>query len=156
MSDSPSDAVTREQALARTRSYLELLQQQRWDEWIDLWAQDAVLEFPYAPKGRPRIYRGRRDILEYMSGTTRSIVVDSVADLRVFPMLDPQTVVVELGINGHLIGNGAPYDQRYVTFFEFEDGKIRHYREYWNPLISIEAHGGHDAWTRAFSEREEA
>jgi hypothetical protein len=53
---------------------------------------------------------GKKDILRYMSGTTESIAVDSAASLRVHQMLDPQIVVAELGINGHLISNGAAYN----------------------------------------------
>ena len=39
--------------------------------------------------------------------------------------------------------------QRYVTFFQLKDGKIQHYREYWSPLITMEAMGGYDAYMRA-------
>jgi len=89
----------RNQTLKKAQSYLELLQAQDWDKWIELWADDAILEFPFAPKNRPSIYRGKRDILTYMSSTTRSIVVDSVAELKISPMLDPNKIVVELTIN---------------------------------------------------------
>jgi len=58
-----------------------------------------------------------------MSSTTRSIVVDSVAELKISPMLEPNKIVIELTINGHLKSNRAQYNQRYVTFFEFEFGK---------------------------------
>jgi hypothetical protein len=87
-----------------------------------------------------------------MSSTTRSIVVDSVAELNISPMLDPNKMVIELAINGHLLSNGATYNQRYVTFFEFEFGKIKHYREYWNPVVSIEAYGSYEAWMKFNSE----
>jgi len=142
----------RKQTLEKAQSYLRLLQAQDWDNWINLWADDAILEFPFAPKNRPSIYRGKQDILTYMSSTTRSIVVDSVAELNISPMLDPSKLVIELAINGHLLGNGATYNQRYVTFFEFELGKIKHYREYWNPVVSIEAYGSYEAWLKFNSE----
>jgi len=141
----------RKQTLEKAQSYLNLLQAQDWDKWINIWADDAILEFPFAPKNRPSIYRGKQDILTYMSSTTRSIVVDSVAELKISPMLDPNKIVVELTINGHLKSNGAEYNQRYVTFFEFESGKIKHYREYWNPIVSIDAYGGYEAWMNAHS-----
>jgi len=73
------------QTLKKAQTYLELLQAQDWDKWINLWADDAILEFPFAPKNRPSIYRGKQDILSYMSSTTRSIVVDSVAELKISP-----------------------------------------------------------------------
>jgi hypothetical protein len=74
--------------------------------------------------------------------------VDSVADLIISPMFEPTKIVIELTINGHLISNGAQYNQRYVTFFEFEYGKIKHYREYWNPLVTIDAYGSYEAWMK--------
>ena len=138
----------RKQTIETAQSYLRLLQAQDWDKWINLWADDAVLEFPFAPKNRPSVYRGKQDILTYISSTTRSIVVDSVAELNISPMFDPNMLVIELTINGHLLSNGASYNQRYVTFFEFESGKIKYYREYWNPIISIEAYGGYEAWMK--------
>jgi len=141
-------AELRKETLEKAQSYLKLLQAQDWDKWIKLWADDAVLEFPFAPKNRPSVYHGKQDILAYMSSTTRSIVVDSVAGLKISPMLDPNQLVIELTIQGHLISNGATYNQIYVTFFEFESGKIKHYKEYWNPLVSIEAHGSYEAWMK--------
>jgi len=141
-------AELRKETLEKAQSYLKLLQAQDWDKWIKLWADDAVLEFPFAPKNRPSVYHGKQDILAYMSSTTRSIVVDSVAGLKISPMLDPNQLVIELTIQGHLISNGATYNQIYVTFFEFESGKIKQYKEYWNPLVSIEAHGSYEAWMK--------
>ena len=45
------------------QSYLFLYSQQRWDEWSDLWADDGVLEFPFAPPGRRGHYVRKADIL---------------------------------------------------------------------------------------------
>jgi len=36
-----------------------------------------------------------------------------------------------------------------VCVFEVRDDKLVAYREYWNPLVSIEAHGGLDEWLAA-------
>ena len=154
MADSTTNKAEeqRKQTLEKAQTYLELLQAQDWDKWISLWADDAILEFPFAPKNRPSIYRGKQDILTYMSSTTRSIVVDSVAELKISPMLEPNKIVIELTINGHLKSNRAQYNQRYVTFFEFEFGKIKHYREYWNPLVSIDAYGSYEAWMKFHNE----
>jgi ketosteroid isomerase-like protein len=74
------------------------------------------------------------------------MAIDSVADMRVHPMLDPETAVVELAINGRALATGRPYNQRYVIFIEAKGGKIRRYREYWNSQISTEAFGGVDPW----------
>jgi hypothetical protein len=33
-------------------AYQRLIAEKRWAEWIKLWAEDGVCEFPYAPRGR--------------------------------------------------------------------------------------------------------
>jgi ketosteroid isomerase-like protein len=144
----------RTSTVATANAYYRLLQAQDWPNWIDLWAEDALLEFPFAPDRCPMSYRGRGEILKYMSGTAQSIVVEAVADLKISPMHDPERVVAELTINGHLREDGAAYNQRYVTFFEISHGRITHCREYWNPLISIDAHGGYKAWMRSIGRRD--
>ena len=146
MTENKTADEVREHVLAQTNAYLEHLRSQDWDAWIGLWAEDSVLEFPYSPRDRIRTYRGKDLILEYMKGTTESVVIDGVLFLEVFPTVDPEKIVVELQIDGHLKSNGADYDQRYVTFFEFENGLIKHYREYWDPTLYPEAMGDPDAW----------
>ncbi|MEH2334264.1 nuclear transport factor 2 family protein [Nostoc sp.] len=146
-----TDDAIRDRTLKSVRSYLDLMRAQRWDEWIDLWADDAILKFPYAPEGRQGVFKGKEAILTYMSGTTGKISVDSVADLQIYPMLDPEAATVELEINGRLLLDDTPYNQRYITIFQFKGGKIQHYREYWNPLISMKAYGGYDAWMAQFA-----
>ena len=145
----------RAQALGLVQSYQKLLGQQRWDEWIELWADNGVLEFPFAPDGRQNTYVGKAAIKNYMAGTEGKVAVESVASLNAHPMLDPNMVAAELTINGRAVKTGGPYNQRYVLFFEIENGKLKRYREYWNPLISVDAFGGRDAWTASFGSPKE-
>ena len=77
-------------------AYQTLLREKRWQEWIDLWADDGELDFPFAPEGRQRTYRGKDEILTYMSGTPGRVVIDAVEKVKVFPMQDPEVAVVEL------------------------------------------------------------
>lgn len=65
-------------------------------------------------------------------------------------MTDPSVACVELSIRGTMAGSGAPYNQRYVVIFETQDGLIKHYREYWNPLVVMNAYGGLDAWLASY------
>jgi len=136
------------------QSYLALYAQQRWDEWIDLWADDGVLEFPFAPKGRKSRYAGKADILDYMKSTAARmggrIKSEGLEYFTVRPMQDPTTVCLEMAVKGRLLETGAPYKQSYISIIETQGGKISLYREYWNPLVSIDANGGREAWTAAF------
>jgi hypothetical protein len=142
---------TRAATLRVVAAYQTLLGQKRWDEWIDLWAEDGELDFPFAPEGRRRTYRGKAQILAYMAATPGKMAIDAVDSVTLWPMQDPATAMAELTIRGHIPATGAPYNQSYVLVFETKGGKLWRYREYWNPLVSIDAHGGdRAAWTAAF------
>ena len=136
-------------------AYQTLIGQGRWDDWIELWADDGVLEFPFAPAGRRRSYQGKADILAYMKHATGRIAADAVTQMRFFPMRDPDIAVVELSIKGRALASGAPYNQSFVLFFELKNGKLSRYREYWNPLVTIDAMGGREIWTEGFGFPEE-
>jgi ketosteroid isomerase-like protein len=123
----------------------------KWDEWIELWADDGELEFPFAPAGRQSIYRGKAEILAYMKAASGKMKIDGITAMKITPALDPHIVTVELTVKGQILSTGLPYNQRYVFMFEVKDGKLSRYREYWNPLISIDAKGGDRAgWTAEF------
>ena len=143
----------REQTLQLAQSYQSLLSRQRFDEWIELWAEDGTCGFPFAHESRRRVYQGKREILAYMAATQGRIAIDAVTEMRVHPMLDPEVAAVEFAVSGRVLTTGRPYNQRYVAFLEAKDGKIWRYREYWNPLVSVEAHGGLEAWLSADTER---
>lgn len=145
---SSRDDEIRAQTLALVQSYATLIAQQRFDEWIELWAEDGVCEFPYSPPGRQAVYTGKQEILAYMAATPGKMVIDEMVERRVHPMLNPAMVAAELTIKGRALTTGKPYNQRYVAIFEAKDGKLWRYREYWNPLISIEAFG--EEWVSSF------
>ncbi len=144
------DDELRSLTLELGRSYQALIAERRLDEWIELWDDDGSCEFPFAPPGRKRLYRGKREIYAYMTAYPGRIAIDSVADQRVHSMLDPEVAVIELAIRGRALPSGRPYNQRYVAFLEARNGKVWRYREYWNPLVAIEAFGGMDAWLSGF------
>jgi ketosteroid isomerase-like protein len=145
----PSDDDVRAATLQVVGAYQALLVEKRWAEWIELWAEDGELCFPFAPLGRKSIYRGRAEIRDYMSEVGR-VVVDSLVTGQLFPMQDPRVAVAEFTVKGHAADSGAPFNQSYVMFFETKGGKIWRYREYWNPLVTIDALGGRQSWTDGF------
>ncbi len=136
--------------------YLALFAQQRWDEWIDLWAEDGVLEFPFAPPGRRGRYVGKSDILAYMKPLAGRMTSMELDYFRVHPMLDPAMSCLEMAVKGKIAATGAPYHQTYISIVETKGGKLTLYREYWNPIVSMDANGGRAAWTEGFGSPEAA
>ena len=127
------------ETLTLMQQYQRLLTEARFGEWIELWADDGVCEFPFASPGRPRLLQGKEQILAYMTAYPSRIFIEGVDKLRVHPALDPNVVVVEMTIKGRAVETDKPYNQQYVIVAETRDGKLTHYREYWNPLMSAEA-----------------
>lgn len=140
----------RQATLRLVGQYQALLGQGRWDDWIALWAEDGELDFPFAPAGRQRVYRGRAEILAYMKAASGKMVIDGVEAMRMIPAEDPAVAMVEVSIRGRAAQSGSPYNQSYVLVFETEAGRLKRYREYWNPLVSIDVFGGREAWTAHF------
>ncbi|MYW00174.1 nuclear transport factor 2 family protein, partial [Streptomyces sp. SID3343] len=48
------------------RHSLRLLLDKNIPGWVGLWADDGVMEFPFAPDGRPARLEGREAIAAYM------------------------------------------------------------------------------------------
>jgi ketosteroid isomerase-like protein len=138
----PSDMEKRARTLQLVRTYVDTLKDSRIDEWGGLWAEDAVCEFPFARDVERRIYTGKDAIVAYTRAIMGRIRVDRIERLRVMPLEDPEGVVIEAVIEARILPEGNPYHQTYVAVCETKDGKILHYREYFNPLVSEEALSG--------------
>ena len=136
------------------QNYMFLFSQRRWEEWIELWAEDGVLEFPFAPAGRRSRYVGRAEILGYMKATAARmearIKSEGLDYFELRPMQAPSSFCLEMAVKGRVLQTDAPYLQKYISIIETSSGRISLYREYWNPLVSIDANGGREAWTQAF------
>lgn len=126
--------------------YQVLLSSGDWERWGALWADDGVLEFPFAPEGKAKAYQGRVAIVAYMREAAAAFEVSQVKSQRVHTMSDPAVACVELSISAVLRGADQPYEQSYVVFFEVSNRLIKRYREYWNPLSAIKAYGSMDEW----------
>jgi ketosteroid isomerase-like protein len=61
--------------------------------------------------------------------------------------------VVEFTCDGTVIETGRPYNQHYVALLTFDaNGKILVYRDFWNPLVAIEAFGGAHTFIKSINE----
>jgi len=136
------DAGSRERTLQLVRDYVAALKDARIDEWGELWAEDAICEFPFARDAEHRVYTGKDAIVAYTAAIMGRIRVDDVERLRVMPLEDPEGVVIEAVIEARILPEGNRYHQTYVAVCETKDGRIQHYREYFNPLVSEKALGG--------------
>ncbi|MFJ9928950.1 nuclear transport factor 2 family protein [Streptomyces misionensis] len=120
------------------RHGLRLLLDKDIPAWVGLWAEDGLMEFPFAPEGWPRRLAGKEAVAAYMRHYPDHIDLRDFTDLRIHETTDPETIVAEMRGVGRLVETGAPYDMTYIAVVTVRDGRITNYRDYWNPLAVLE------------------
>ncbi|SEF14359.1 hypothetical protein SAMN05428954_6963 [Streptomyces sp. 2112.3] len=120
------------------RHSLRLLLDKNIPAWVALWAEDGLMEFPFAPDGWPQRLEGKEAIAAYMRRYPDHIDLHDFPDLRIHQTTDPQTIVVEMRGVGRLVETDAPFDMTYIAVVAVRDGRITSYRDYWHPLAGQE------------------
>ncbi|MCS7478474.1 nuclear transport factor 2 family protein [Umezawaea endophytica] len=110
-----------------------------------LWAEDGVLEFPFAQPGAPRRVEGRAAVQEYLREYPDLLNVREIPEQVVHLTADPDVVVVEFTVNGVVVPTAKPYTMSYIAVITVRDGEIRHYRDYWSPAAAADVMGGLDS-----------
>ncbi|MEV7141889.1 nuclear transport factor 2 family protein [Streptomyces tauricus] len=133
------DVARRAAAQHAVAEHLRLTAAGHTEEWVELFAPDAVLEFPYAPAGVPKQVAGRDALLAHMRGFPETFDVE-FGDLVFHDTVDPSLVIVEFRSKGTALPTGKPYEQTCISVVRSDDNaRITHYLDYWNPLVAIEA-----------------
>jgi ketosteroid isomerase-like protein len=99
---------------------------------VQMYDDDAVHEFPFAPEGRPERLNGKAAIAEYMKNLPALVRFDSFDDVRVREAGDE--LIVEANGHGRRVGSGAPFHMQYVWFITHKNGRVSRFRDYMNPL----------------------
>ncbi|MEU5838899.1 nuclear transport factor 2 family protein [Streptomyces diacarni] len=125
------------------RHGLRLLLEKNIPAWVGLWDDDGVFEFPFAPEGWPERLEGKAAVADYMRHYPDHIDLHAFPRVHIHETGEPDTVVVEMRGVGRLVSSGAPFDMTYIAVVTAVDGRITHYRDYWNPL-ALPRDGGAD------------
>ncbi len=113
--------------------------QQRWlhnDPGFqeDLLAEDAVIEAPFAPAGRPSRFVGRKEFLAFARPAWSAFPVRFTAcrTLAIHDTSDPEVIVVEYELTGTHTTTGHQATAGFVGVLRVRNGTIVHWREYQN------------------------
>lgn len=120
------------------RRSLRLLLDKNIPGWVGLWAEDGIMEFPFAPQGWPERLEGKEAIAAYMRDYPDHIDLRDFPDLRIRQTTDSETIVVEMRGVGRVVETDSPFDMTYIAVVTVQDGLITSYRDYWNPLAVLE------------------
>ena len=102
------------------------------DRYVEMYAPDAVHEFPFAPDGGVGCLEGRDAIAAYMRQIPGRVRLGSMSDVRVREAGDE--VIVEATGHHHRVADGMPRTLNYVWFITRRSGQVTHFRDYMNPL----------------------
>lgn len=107
------------------------------ERWLTLLAEDAVVEFPYARSlGGPSRLEGIDAIRAYFAPITKHFQGLTFTNVQRYPSVDSTTGWLEVHGTATLQPGNIPYEQDYVMRVQVREGRIVHYREYWNPLAA--------------------
>ena len=96
----------------------------------DFWAEDVVIEVPFARPGRPRRYAGRREFLDATRESRAALPVrfEAMRDVTVHEAGD--TFVIEYELAGTVLTTGHQAAARFITVARVRDGRVVLWREY--------------------------
>jgi ketosteroid isomerase-like protein len=101
-----------------------------------LWADDAVLEFPFAPPNQPKAsWQGRDELQARAEWVAENFVGAAHVDVELFPSVDPGLVWARSRMADSATAFGHPYPQTYLFAFAVCDGRVTLAQVYSDPLL---------------------
>lgn len=135
MTETPPETIQAFTAMLRTA--LGKRVSPKGDSFMDLVADDIVMEFPFSWAGLPAQLNGSAEIAQHLEGLSGLITLDRMGEPLVHETTDPELVIVEVDGAGRGVTTGEPYEQRYICVIRTRNGRIVHYKDYWNPLAIL-------------------
>jgi len=124
----------------RVREIMVLADAMRIDELVEMFADDAVMELPFAPGRMPRRHEGKTAIGDFQRFARDSFREFSMTVDDIHETTDPHVIVAEHRSVAVVAENGRPYCNHYVTFFTFDDdGRITKWREFYDAGVVVRA-----------------
>jgi ketosteroid isomerase-like protein len=113
--------------------YFQLLSALDIDAWIQLWAENCTVLTPFAPRAPHRI-DGREALHAFYAAQAATYTQLAYPGTEIHPLQDPTKLLARWYPKGELAAGGS-YANENVGLFEFDQqGRIRHFTEYFNPL----------------------
>lgn len=111
------------------------------NSFVEMMAENGVMEFPYITANEPVRLHGREAVRRHLASLEGLIDIESFHDLIVHPSQTPGVFILQMQCIGTAVTTGLPYNQRYISVITVAEGHIVNYLDYWNPLIVAEALG---------------
>ncbi|GAA1750448.1 nuclear transport factor 2 family protein [Nonomuraea bangladeshensis] len=108
----------------------------------EVWAEDVVVETPFAAPGRPRRIEGRAAFLGLARPGRAALPFRlEMSEVTVHETADPDIVIVEYELGAALPGTGERHSAPFIGVLRARDGQVAHWREYQDTLRVAAATG---------------
>jgi uncharacterized protein len=97
------------------------------------------------------VLEGQSAIYNYMKDVPAQMENLIFTNVREYQTSNHNILFAEVHGEATIVTTSRHYQQDYVMRLETQDGKIVHYREYWNPIPAIEAWGGSQNLRQSFN-----
>jgi uncharacterized protein len=110
----------------------------RWQELHELYAEDAVVEYPFAlPSGTARL-AGRPAIRRYFAAVSRMPLELKAHNITLHETKDPEVIVAEYDYDGLVTTTGHAFHVSNIQVSRVRDGHIVTSRDYHNHPVLAE------------------
>jgi uncharacterized protein len=108
---------------------------------LDLYADDAVHEFPFTRPGLPSRLVGREQIQAFLQANWENspLQYHAYRNVVVHETADPEVIVIEQDATGTATTNGRDFALPNIVVLRVRDGRIIHFRDYVNVYAVAEA-----------------
>ncbi|AHV97635.1 hypothetical protein SAMN04487895_101223 [Paenibacillus sophorae] len=126
------------------------------DKFIELFDENVIFEFPFAPKGYTLKLEGKSALYKYVKEIPNKIELSKFKEPTFHLTLNPNVIIIEFGIEeGQAIITGKPYLQSYISVIETKENKIVHYKDYWNPVVALAALGEESSFLEVYKAQQQ-
>jgi ketosteroid isomerase-like protein len=115
--------MTPEEVLELRRQYLI---DRDFESFADLFAEDAVIEMPFALQGVPDRLVGREAIREFsLKAGTRAVEITDLRTVQLHRTTDPEVVILELVTEARHTTTDVPFQATCIQVFRIQNGRIK-------------------------------
>lgn len=134
------EAEIRDRNVATVRTFLRMLEEEKIEEFVALYAESGRQINPYASGLFPDRIEGRQALLDFWRPVPGRFDGMQFNILELHPMQDPNLILARFSGKIKLRNSDKYYENDYFALFRFNaDGKIDEYVEIFNPLTVVRA-----------------
>ncbi|MFJ8235433.1 nuclear transport factor 2 family protein [Ureibacillus sp. NPDC094379] len=113
------------------------------EESFEHFADDIVLEFPYAPSlNMPDRFEGKEAATTYLRQMLTQLKGLKLHSIQSYAAEGDPNIIINEYLGDAQTSGGNTYTQSYMGKMVFRDGKVILLREFWNPMAVVDATNG--------------